>query len=362
MPGMQQTAIDDLRQILSETIIPQFSSSAPLRMILAQRPLRLPKGITVKRRPAPSLTINRTNRSNLFLGEYPNEGMHAIRYPYLCYVVEGEIDLRLGIAAEHGKSRGVVHRYEILSLPQHTALLIPPGVFFPDGSQLHWERSSPAGDARMFWVHALPAGVFCHTSTRHKTNHAADNLATFIPGRFFAMIADILEEDLRSIDSEATMVTRSTLFSFFARILWKLNEGTQAAISAGMEESKQENVHHDGNSLIIQRACEFIRHHNGIAFTVEEVAAYAYVSSSHLMRLFRTEMKSTVMEYALQQRFSVAEAWLKNSEMPIKQIASELGYSHAPQFNRIFKQIHGISPTEFRRQCRKSTNLTVTAK
>jgi AraC-like DNA-binding protein len=347
MKDTQQTAILELRQVLSQKIIPRISSPESLRMILAQRPLRLPPDVTVKRRPAPSLKINRNNRSNLFLSKYPEEGVHAIRYPYLCYVVDGEIDMRLGLAAERGKTRGVVNRYEILTLPAHSALLIPPGVFFPDEN-----HSGASADARMFWVHILPSGVFCHTSTARNDAYVMDHLDVFVPGRSFAVSIDLLEEDLRSADKEAVMVTRSILLSFFSRIFWKLSEGTQASVASSVEGSEREDVPPGDNSLIIQRACEFIRKHNGIAFTVEEVAAYAYVSSSHLMRLFRSELQTTVMDYVLQQRFAVAEAWLKNSEMPIKQIASALGYSHAPQFNRIFKQIYGISPTEFRRRGR----------
>jgi len=345
MKDIQHAAILELRQILSQKIIPRISSQESLRIILAQRPLRLPPDITVKRRPAPSLKINRNNRSNLLLSKYPEEGVHAIRYPYLCYVVDGQIDMRLGLAAERGKTRGVVNRYEILTLPGHSALLIPPGVFFPDEN-----HPGLSVDARMFWVHILPSGVFCHTSTARNGAYASDHLDVFVPGQHFATLIDILEGDLRSADKEAALVTRSLLLSFFSRILWKLNEGTQAPLASRVQDNERGDVHPGDKSPTIQRACEFIRKHNGIAFTVEEVAAYAYVSPSHLMRLFRTELQTTVMDYVLQQRFAVAEAWLKNSEMPIKQIASALGYSHAPQFNRIFKQIHGISPTEFRRQ------------
>jgi len=345
MKDIQHAAILELRQILTQKIIPRISSPESVRIILAQRPLRLPSGITVKRRPAPSLKINSNNRSNLLLSQYPEEGVHAIRYPYLCYVVDGQIDMCLGLAEERGKMRGTVNRYDIVTLPGHSALLMPPGVFYPDEN-----HTGTSANVQVFWVLTLPSGVFCHASTVRNGVYASDHLDVFVPGQHFATLIDILEGDLRSADKEAAIVTRSLLLSFFSRILWKLNKGTQALLASRVQDNERGDVHLGNKSLTIQRACEFIRKHNGIAFTVDEVATYAYVSPSHLMRLFRTELQTTVMDYVLQQRFAVAEAWLKNSEMPIKQIASALGYSHAPQFNRIFKQIHGISPTEFRRQ------------
>lgn len=320
-------------------------------MIQAKRPLRLPEGMKTKHHPAPALKINRNNRADMFWGKYPELGMHAIRYPYLCYVVEGEIDMRLAIPSQKGATRGIANRYEILTLLANTALLIPPGVFYPDGSQPHWERPSPSIDARIFWTHILPAGVFCHTSVTRHQHHAFENLAFFVPGQHFTTLREIIEEELQLPDKESSMVARNALLTFFTRILRGLKTGTHANIAMNTPTSSESSVKSDDTN-IIQRACEFIRKHNNVPFTVTDVAAYAYVSPSHLMRLFRTELHTTVMDYTLEQRLNVAEAWLKNSEMPIQQIAKELGYSQAPQFHRAFKKIHGISPSEFRQRYR----------
>jgi AraC-like DNA-binding protein len=350
-----EAAILQLRRILSQQIIPRISAAEPLRMILAQRPLRLPPDIQAKRRPAPSLKIG-GKRSHLFLAKDRKERMHAIRFPYLCYVVEGEIDMRLGIPAQRGKSRGIVNSYEILTLPAHTALLIPPGVFFPDGSQPHWERSTPPVDARMLWIHILPTGVFCHTSV----TQASEHLDIFGPGRHFSLLAEMQMEELQLSDKEAAMVAQNALLLLLSRVLRGLKEGARAAVAPGLEFSEKEDSH-KGNSMVIERACDFIRQHNGVSFSVEAVAAYAYVSPSHLMRLFRSELNTTVMEYALAQRLPMAQSWLINSEMSIKQIANFLGYSQTPQFSRVFKRVYGIRPTEFRRKHRSEGKLIVSA-
>jgi len=188
---MQQD-ISRLRQILSGQIIPSIASNEKLGMILAQRPLHLPPGIKVRRRPAPSLRCNEKNHSALYLGQDQKEEMHAIRFPYLCYVVEGEIDMRLGIPATHRAARGVVNRYEILTLPEQSALLIPPGVFFPAGIRPHWERPSVPVDSHMFWVHILPTGIFCHTSGTRNGVHTSENLDVFVPGQQFSLLVEML--------------------------------------------------------------------------------------------------------------------------------------------------------------------------
>lgn len=350
-----EAAIFQLRRILSQQIIPRISAEEPLRMILAQRPLRLPPDIQTKRRPAPSLKID-GKRSQLFLAKYREERMHAIRFPYLCYVVEGEIDMRLGIPAQRGKSRGIVNNYEILTLPAHTALLIPPGVFFPDGSQPHWERSTPPVDAHMLWMHILPTGVFCHTSVALASEH----LDIFVPGQRFSLLAEMQMEELQLSDREAAMVAQNALLLLLSRTLRGLKEGAQAAIAPSQESFEKEDSP-KGNSMVIERACDFIRQPNGKSFNVEAVAAYAYVSPSHLMRLFRSELNTTIMEYALAQRLQTAQSWLVNSEMSIKQIANSFGYSQTPQFSRVFKRVYGTTPTEFRRKHRGEGNLIASA-
>lgn len=351
--NLVQQDIARLRESLSRQMIPRVSSQNLLRMVVAERPLRLPLGITVKRRPAPLLKINRDNRSDLFLGKCPEERMHAIRYPYLCYITEGEMDVRLGVPAENGEHRGVVTHYEVLSMPAHSALLIPPGVFFPEGGEPYWERDTPAPDTSVFWTHILPTGVFCHISSTRNGIHQTENLDVFVPGQQFSALIDIYREELSLADSESFAVAQSALQLFFSRLFRGLREASRSTIISRQQLAMPSDSPSDNHSIILSRACEFIRKNNNSSFTVEDVADYAYVSPSHLMRLFRSELQTTVMEYALSQRISYAEAWLKSSEMPIKQIANTLGYKQSPQFIRAFKRVHGLSPTEFRRQHRR---------
>jgi len=353
---MMQQNINRLRHILSRQIIPHVSSGTNLRMILAQRPLRLPAGITVKRRPAPSLICNDKKGAGLFWGQYPEGGKHAIRFPYLCYVMEGEMDMRLGIPTMRGNACGVVNRYEILTLPEHTSLIVPPGVFFPDGTQIHWERASPPTDSHMFWVHILPTGIFCHTSGTHNAKHTSENHDIFVPGQHFSLLTEMHIEQLQFADPDAKQVAQHALLLLLSQVMQGLKEGTQASLIYSHDLSENDALQLSGNSFIVQRACKFIRKHKDKSFSIGDVAAYAYVSPSHLMRLFRTELNSTVMEYAEQQRFAVAETWLINSNMSINQIARFLSYKQTPQFIRAFKRLYGINPTEFRQRHKRQDN------
>src|SRR5690606_28818518 len=100
------------------------------------------------------------------------ESMHAVRFPYFCCVLEGEADIRLAFPPSHGQAQQKGNAYQILTLQPQTVLVISPGVLYPDGTQLHWERpAKPVADSRLFWILFLPTGVFCHTCSTFQARH-----------------------------------------------------------------------------------------------------------------------------------------------------------------------------------------------
>jgi AraC-like DNA-binding protein len=80
------------------------------------------------------------------------------------------------------------------------------------------------------------------------------------------------------------------------------------------------------------------------------------ISGSRLARLFRRCLGVTLREYAKRKRLWVAAQRLKNPTLSVKEIASELGYHMAWDFQRQFKQLFGLTPTEFRKLCEKEVD------
>lgn len=103
------------------------------------------------------------------------------------------------------------------------------------------------------------------------------------------------------------------------------------------------------NSVILERACVYIQRQRGFPLDIHDIANHAYVSPSHLAKLFRTELKTTVKKYVLEQRMEAARSMLTNTEISIQEIARFTGYMQLPQFSRVFKQVHHVTPQEFRR-------------
>lgn len=72
-------------------------------------------------------------------------------------------------------------------------------------------------------------------------------------------------------------------------------------------------------------------------------------SVSQLGRLFKSDYNTTVYSYILDQKISAAEKLLKNSSLPVKEIADMLNFTDEHYFCNIFKKKRGISPGKIRK-------------
>lgn len=81
----------------------------------------------------------------------------------------------------------------------------------------------------------------------------------------------------------------------------------------------------------------------------ESLAKGFGMSVRSLRRNFKRKIGLSPHQFLIEQRIRLARQKLLETDVPIKQIARELGYSDVYYFGRQFKQITGISPAAFRR-------------
>lgn len=73
------------------------------------------------------------------------------------------------------------------------------------------------------------------------------------------------------------------------------------------------------------------------------------MSPTLLRRRFKTATGITMQDHVLQKRLATARALLSDTDLPLKAIASQLGYSSEAFFSRQFKTHSGVAPGAFRR-------------
>ena len=87
---------------------------------------------------------------------------------------------------------------------------------------------------------------------------------------------------------------------------------------------------------------------------LHRLAEQAGISRARLIQLFRRETGTSVHKFLNKMRVRHAETLLLDSQLPVSAVASESGFATGQHFARIFKQVNGLQPLEFRRRHRRA--------
>ncbi|MBA4089453.1 MAG: AraC family transcriptional regulator [Sphingobium sp.] len=84
--------------------------------------------------------------------------------------------------------------------------------------------------------------------------------------------------------------------------------------------------------------------------TIPELAALCGISPRHLHRQFLALTGKTISTYVEAYRIERAKRQLAQSQMPLKQIAQQAGFSHSNSFARAFRRRTCLSPRAYRQR------------
>lgn len=103
-------------------------------------------------------------------------------------------------------------------------------------------------------------------------------------------------------------------------------------------------------------AVEYLHEKPNENVTAAELAAVARTSYSHLSALFRATFGYGPLRYHREHRIERAESLLLNPYLSIGEIGRELGFDDLNYFARVFRQMRGISPHQWRRSVTVASN------
>lgn len=85
-------------------------------------------------------------------------------------------------------------------------------------------------------------------------------------------------------------------------------------------------------------------------YALDRLAKHYNVSISSLSHRFRAVTGTSVMKYLASCRIAHAKQLLIETDRSIGEIVENCGFSDNSNFSRTFKQLNGMSPTDFRKQ------------
>ena len=104
-----------------------------------------------------------------------------------------------------------------------------------------------------------------------------------------------------------------------------------------------------GANEALRHAIAFIRAHVDEDIKVSDISANIGISERYLRKLFVDSLHIAPLEYLNQLRVNRAIELMKNSELTVKEVCFQCGFSSPQQFARIFKSHVGIVPSHFKK-------------
>lgn len=103
------------------------------------------------------------------------------------------------------------------------------------------------------------------------------------------------------------------------------------------------------SSLQMRRATELLTAHLDGDIALQRVAEACDLSVSHFARAFKKSFRTPPYRWLIERRVDKARDLMKNSRLPLADIAIQCGFADQSALNRSFKRIHGVTPGIWRR-------------
>lgn len=107
-----------------------------------------------------------------------------------------------------------------------------------------------------------------------------------------------------------------------------------------------------GENTIIRKAQQYVQAHVMEKLTVPVVAAGVGISASYLTALFHKHLAVSPGEYIRRIKLQQSKQMIREGQMNFTEISEKLQYSTVHHFSRQFKQMFGLTPTEYAKNVR----------
>ena len=109
-----------------------------------------------------------------------------------------------------------------------------------------------------------------------------------------------------------------------------------------------------GQTLLLKKMLTFLYSHYQEKISVEDIASAALIGSSYAIHLFHDYLHSSPIVYLNAFRIEKATDLLKESEMNMSEIASNVGLDSPSYFSELFRRSKGCSPRAYQKKVQQN--------
>lgn len=99
---------------------------------------------------------------------------------------------------------------------------------------------------------------------------------------------------------------------------------------------------------LVRNVALYIQHHLSETITTDQIADHLYLSRQHLSRCFTRDAGIPLAAYIRNEKTEEAKRLLRYTDKTISSIALFLGFSSQAHFSKVFKEITGMTPGDYR--------------
>lgn len=218
--------------------------------------------------------------------------------------------------------------------------------------------------------------VICNAQTLHgEDTNLKNTIQTYCIALSGVQLPGLPENCL--IPSERRPVVSMTRFKEMADMMMpnihnmiQMNEnqlGRQMAVVVLMmtwhelqlQQQDSSNRYVQRNEWLIREITKYLDEHYTEAIRMEDICEKFHLSASHLSHMFKRETGFSPKQYIIFRRIGEAQSLLSESDIPIRQIEEQLGFTSSCHLTSTFKKYVGISPREYRQHFRETNKQPI---
>lgn len=108
----------------------------------------------------------------------------------------------------------------------------------------------------------------------------------------------------------------------------------------------------DRQPPLVAKVAAYVRANLDKPIKLRDIAGAVYLSQFHLSRTFKQLTGRSIVDFVQDQRLARAEELLAATDLTVTDIAGRVGFRDAAYFTTCFKNRHGLSPVQYRKQTR----------
>ncbi|WP_338786061.1 helix-turn-helix domain-containing protein [Metabacillus sp. FJAT-53654] len=206
------------------------------------------------------------------------------------------------------------------------AILKPKTAHQYGSNNNHWE---------FYWAHFLPRPTWIELL----------NLPETTKGFIYFPINDIQLQDRVNNSFQRMIRDNRLLQEFSLELSMNALEEILLAINQWLQTTKANKIDYR-----VQQVIHLLNEELREAHTIQSLADQVCLSPSRLSHLFREQVGTSIMATLLSIRLAHAAKLLEFTQLPISEIANEVGFASPFYFTKQFTTSYGMNPSAYRKR------------